>query len=444
MSLEMVRLAFLGALFAFVLFFWLRFRTPGAGWLGEALLNVLILGSALLTVLTFITLLFRIDLMPIIRHSTYLLSFQQNLSFADAIPPSLTNDLKVVDVRRIDTDGDGFDEWVVFYRFDRRGDAGPVKAVVYDNDRGNPPVIFPYNLLPPGRNYLTEGGASLEMRQIVLNQENPETDPREIVIASGTELSIFTFRQNSEAWDFPRDAPPRYQPIGFFRGNGGVFLNDDHSVTVRDRSGYERSQLVVRSIYSLNETTKTYWDQFYEPTELDRQLRAPTFTTIDFLNGPPDNIQASTYPEVIVLGFYAANCIGNNSSLCSAASAGWNPRGFLARDALREYDNNNSGYFGLTGFKSIQQLAVTNLRYYPSLETDRDLLPTGGGRDVVTGEAGQLNVVDITFVLNSAPADPHRFAMELIDGQWRITQRLPYVDLPELTNPAQLSTSSPN
>jgi hypothetical protein len=98
----------------------------------------------------------------------------------------------------------------------------------------------------------------------------------------------------------------------------------------------------------------------------------------------------------------------------------------------------------LANFKDTRNLAVTNLRYYPNLETDRDLLPTGGGRDVVTGEAGQLNVVDITFVVNEVPADPHRFAMALVDGQWRIAQRLPYVDLPELTNPAQLSTSSPN
>ncbi len=414
----------------------------------RAALNVLIFLASVALITIFFILLFRIDPMPYIRHGAYLLSFQQLVSFEDAIPANLQPNLHVAKIEKVDTDSDGFDEWVVFYTYNRTpANTGPIGAMVYDNDRGNPPVIFPYHLLPPGRNYLSQNvNVSIEMRQITPDPNAPvEQDPNEVVVSSWTELSIFGFRNNSEEWDFPRDAPPRYQPIGFFQGSGGVQLNENNNVTVIDKDQYERSQLVVRYIYGLNPATNTYWDQFYEPTELDRQLAAPTFSTIDFLDRtPPENIYGSSYPEQIVLGFYASTCVGDSGSVCSQTTASWDSSRFLTGDALSEFQNGNSGYFGLANFKDTRNLAVTNLRYYPNLETDRDLLPTGGGRDVVTGEAGQLNVVDITFVVNEVPADPHRFAMALVDGQWRIAQRLPYVDLPELTNPAQLSTSSPH
>ena len=448
MSPETLRILFLLLLGFVILMALIRIGAAGIGLLGNLLRSLLDLAIGLagvgLVVLFFI-LMFRIDPMPYIRQGAYYLSFQQNVAFQEAIPSNLIPNLNVTKVDKVDTDSDGFKEWVVFYTFDRRGSVGPVMAMVYDNDRGNPPVIFPYSLLPPGRNYLTEGSASLEMLQLATYQDNPENDPLEVIVRGGyTELGIFRFRQNSQEWDFPRDAPPRYQSVGFFRGNGGVQLNDDKSVTVKDRNGYERSQLIVRSIYSLSPVTNTYWDKFYEPTELDRQLAAPTFSTVDFLNGPPDNIYDSTYPEVIVLGFYAANCTGNNNTLCSSVSAGWDPRNFLAEDALTEYDNNNSGYFGLPGFKSIQRLAVTDLRYYPNLETDPDLLPTGGGRDVVTGEAAQQDVVDVTFVVNDVPYEPYGFRMRLVDGKWRITRRVITQDYPAQGAPVQISTSPRN
>jgi hypothetical protein len=122
-----------------------------------------------------------------------------------------------------------------------------------------------------------------------------------------------------------------------------------------------------------------------------------------------------------VLGFYASTCVGENETLCSSASASWNPGDFLAGDALREFQNSNPDYFGLPGFKGTQRLAVTDLRYSPSLETDPDLLVSGGGRDVVTGEQAQRNEIEISFKVNDAKLNTLRFKVDLVNGQWKIT-----------------------
>ena len=222
--------------------------------------------------------------MPMIRNLAYRMSFNQLVSFEHAIPTNLEDNLAVSNIMRIDTDGDNYSEWVVFYQFDLRGSSSPVKAMIYDNDRGNPPIIFPYALTPPNRDYLSEGKVSFELKNVTSDRNGPgEADLNEILVEGSKELGIFRFRQNSETWDFPRDAPPRYQPIGFFRGSGGVSFDETtKDVTVKDRGGFERSQLVNRSVYALNQTTNSYWDQYYDPKQLDRKLAAPVVSTIDF------------------------------------------------------------------------------------------------------------------------------------------------------------------
>ena len=448
LSPEFLRFLFLALLALILILGAIRFAGGFLGLLGNLLRSLLdiSIGLAGLGVVTiFFILLFRIDPMPYIRHFAYLLSFQQNVSFEDAIPIDLESSLNVARIEKVDTDSDGFDEWVVFYTYDRTAQStGPIEAMVYDNDRGDPPVIFPYKLKPPGQEYLSEGTVSIEMHQVATSADNPD-DPLEVVIDGGGTLSIFSFRQNSEDWEFPRDIPPRYQPIGFFRGSGGARLGNNNSVTVINRDGYERNQLVSRSIYELNPATNSYWFRYYEPTDLDRSLAAPVFTTIDFINSsPPANIYGSTYPEHIVMGFYASTCVAGNSTLCSETSALWEPGRFLAEDALTEYNNTNPDYFDLSSFQDTQSLAIKSLAYYPGLETDPDLLPTGGGRDVVTGEQGQLNVVEVSFAVNETPLKTVIFGIRLIGGEWKIIRRLPPADLPQSVTPVRVSTASAN
>lgn len=427
-----VRIAFL--VFLFLSGFLLLLRTRGALLQELNLFHVftdfLLVPAILLTATTFFMLLFRIDPFPLIRSAAYQLSFQQNVSYADAIPANLEKNLEVTDVEKVDTDGDGFREWVVFYRFDRREGVSPIQVVIYDNDRGNPPVIFPYVLRVPGRDYLGEDQVTFDMQPVTADQNGPgNVDLEEILVKGNRELAIFRFRQNSDPWDFPRDAPPRYQPIGFFRGSGGASFNaDTKRVTVLDRNGFERSQLVARLVYELNPATNTYWNRFYEPSELDRELTAPTFTTIDFFGGPPDDILNSAFPEKIVLAFYAATCREDAADLCPTTKSGWNPASFLAAnsEALAEFNKTNPAYFGLTGpdFNSTAGIAISNLCYYPGLETDPDLFETGQGRDVVTGEQPQVGRVAIEFVANAAPSEAVMYEMNRLNGQWKIVRRV--------------------
>jgi hypothetical protein len=422
----------------------------------DIVIDFLLLPSLILTVVVFGFLITRTDPMPYIRQGGYELSLRQNVLFADAIPPDLPNlrdNLTVQSVERQDTDGDGFNEWVVFYRYDLQPGNSPIKVAVYDSDRGNPPVLFPYQLRAPNRDYLAEGLAALRFEEVTAGLNGPTgEDLPEILVSDRNQLTIFRFEQNSESWDFPRDDPPRYNPIGFFRGNIGVtaggsdqavtFDPETKQVTVIDRNGFERSQLAVRSIYGLNPVTNSYWDNLEtlgSEQPANPVLAAPIVSTVDFFSGPPDDIWDTTYPEKIVLAFYTSTCGEVDNSLCMN-EVEWNPRDFLASDALQEYDNGNPGYFGLPSFSGLQNISVSNLRYYPRVETDPDLLVTGGGRDVVTGEEPRFNIVDIGLVFADR-LEALRYEMGQVEGQWKIVRRVGTLDPLVLEAPVEIDVS---
>jgi hypothetical protein len=316
-------------------------------------------------------------------------------------------------------------------------------------------VLFPYQLRAPNRDYLAEDAFSttFSFGEVTQDQNGPAgEDLPEILVSDRNQLSIFRFEQNSELWDFPRDDPPRYNPIGFFRGNIGataaganraaIFDPDTKQVTVLDRSGFERSQLVVRSIYALNPVTNSYWDNLEtlgSEQPANPVLAAPTLSTVDFFAGPPDDILKTTYPEKIVLAFYTSTCGDVDSSLC-LNEVEWTPESFLAGDALREYNNGNPGYFGLPALDSLQNLAVSKLRYYPRLETDPDLLETGSGRDVVTGEEPRLNIVDVDLVFDNR-IETLRYEMGQVEGHWKIIQRVGRLDPFVLEAPVEIDVS---
>lgn len=413
----------------------------GLGELSQMLLDFLILPAMVLTALVFGFLLTRTDPLPLLREMAYQLSLQQNLSFADAIPDRLAGSMEVISVLREDTDGDGFEEWVVFYRYDLQSGVSPIRAAIYDIDRGNPPVIFPYALRPPDRDYLSEAVDSrlidFDLVDVTLDQNGPENeDLLELMVVNGDTLSLFRFDQNSAPWDFPRDTPPRYQPIGYFQGSGGVeFDPDTKNVTVIDRNGYDRSQLALRSIYALQ--GNSYWAQIAElgtDPEVSPILAAPIVSTVDFYEGAPTDIQNTTYPEKIVLAFYAANCGGLDDSLCRNDEADWDARSFLTGDALNEFDNGRSGYFGLPNFGGNQDISVSIIRYYPQIEAE-------SSEPLVTGPEPQNNVVDLTFTENRDTPQTLSFVMELVEGQWKITRRVILSDPLATEPPSQISNN---
>ncbi|MCQ3977564.1 MAG: hypothetical protein DPW09_29395 [Anaerolineae bacterium] len=444
--------AFLIALILTLFFFRARFPGPGLKWLTELLGNNLILIGFLVTTALFFVLLFNLNPFPYIRQGAEAMGLGQlvnfDTAFAHGLPDAVADNIGVVSVMRADTDADGFEEWVVFYLFDKRARNSPIHGAVYDNDRGKPPVIFPYQLQAPDRNYLSEQqvfGPSLTIENLALDRNGPDgADVPELIVQGGNELTVFRFRQNSEFWDFPRDTPARYQPIGFFRGSGGVTINLNQGadaygqVTVIDRNGFERSQLAIRSVYGLitgPDGNQTYLDPIPPLGGVGGpQLAAPILSTVDFYPAPPDELFSTPFPEKLVLGFYAATCGGADGTLCNTnttnSSLLWRPdadtslSSFLTGDALAAFNANDPGYFSLPTFDGNSGITVAQLKYYPQTETDPDFLETGGGRDVVTGEQGQVGLVQITFNVNGSALQEACYQMQLTAGQWKILRRL--------------------
>jgi hypothetical protein len=390
--------------------------------LTDMVLDFLLLPLLVGTVMSFVAILTAQDPMPMIRQLAYQASFQQLVSFDNAIPPNLAGNLKVKEITRADTDGDGSNEWVVFYRFDLKDGRSPVKAAIYDDDRGNPPVIFPYSLNVPGRDYLSEEAISIEFQPVTDDQNGPQGNNLDEIMIWGSanldmfnELALFRFHQNSQEWEFPRDDPARYESLGFFRGDGGVsFDKSNKEVTVINRGEYERSQLALRSIYRLNPRTNSYFVAYLDSTA----LTTPTIQTVDFFPNPPDDILNSAFPEKIVLGFYTSVCGSADATLChNMTDVSWQPDSFLTDDALREYQNGNPAYFGLTSFGGVQNVSVKNLRYYPALESS-------SAQNVVTGKQAQLNYVDLTFVVGEGGVQTRRFEVRLLEGRWKIVRQL--------------------
>ena len=398
--------------------------------LGQMLLDLLLVPSALLTVLVFAILITGTDVRQLLIAGLDRIS-NRTVSFVTAVPADKQSAMMARVVERVDTDGDGFKEWVVFFEFDLQPGRSPVQIAVYDNDRGSPPVIFPYQLRVPNREYLSENikGVQFEMVELTPNLAG-ETNLPEMVVRDSRQLSAFRFRENSEPWDFPRDDPPRYEPIGFFFGTGGVALDEaTKEVTVIDRDKFNRSQLAMRSIYAINPVSNSYWDDL-DPTV----LAAPTMSTVDFFSSPPQDVPNSPYPEKIVLAFYASTCATPDKTLCQHAAVEWKPQQFLAENgvAWNEFSNSGggAGYFGLKSFDGTQNLVVSDIRYYPTLES----LNT---RNVVTGAEPQENIVDITFKANGASFEETRsYKMEMVAGQWKIAERVP--------SPTTISGSNPS
>jgi len=409
------------ALFLFYLRFGGQPITPAN--LYEVLLDVLLVPSALMTAGIFLLLFLRVDVRSATLQAIDKIS-NQTVSFVAAVPPELEKTIKAKFVERQDTDGDGFKEWVVFYEYDLQTGTNPLQVTIYDNDRGNPPVIFPYQLRVPDRDYLSENalGVQISLADVTTDANGPNRQNiPEVLVQDGQQLSIFRYngRFDTNVWDPPSDSPPRYVAIGAFKGTGGVDIDlesGNKAVTVIDRDKYNRSQLAERVIYALNPVTSTYWDD-YDST----RLAAPIMSTVDFFSGPPEDIAQTAYPEKVVLAFYASTCGTTDTTLCRWAGQ-WKPEQFLVKDdtAWNEYQNPAGGpaYFGLNSFSASRNLQVKDIRYYPALESVNT-------RDLTTGPQPTTNVVDIKFTVDGGLDEARSCMMLFSNGQWKISECTP-------------------
>jgi hypothetical protein len=331
----------------------------------------------------------------------------------DRIALEMPAELLVQRVARQDTDGDGEREWVVFYQFDLTPGRSPYAGAIYDFDRGNPPILFPYQLLPPDRNYLSEGDIELNFENIV---ELGEAYPVSELFVYGrvgdiyTDLTIFRHVPNSYLWESPRDEPRRYQVIGSFRGDGGItFDRREKTVTVLDRVSYDRSQLVVKTVYGLDTGRGTYMD----PAD-PNNLMAPVSSRVTFAYGMPSDILDTPFPEKLVLGFY-------ESLVQKPPNIG--PEDFLTGQARIEYDRGNLAYFGFDGVTGkVNEVKVTQLSYAPDVEK---LDPS----ITVLGQEPRLLTVSVAFEAQVGRAAsytpvPIQWVTTVVNGKWKIDRRL--------------------
>lgn len=342
-------------------------------YLSGAIASVFTLLIVLGVVLYLASRLLGINLDPYILGTAQALSGGRLINFDEAFVADASSGLRVCEVKRINADGDNFKEWFVSYQYDTVGDKNwrqpcpdesPRAAAIYDNDRGEPAVLFPYKLQSPDSDYLGEGALRIERVEMVPNlAETADPIPELLIYGNGAgtteRLTIFKYQQNTAPWDSPTNAgdQPRYRVLGSFSGTGGVSFNSDtKEVTVLDRGPFDRSQLAVKNVYRLHGAGN---DQTYMTEIGAASLDAPINSTIDFALNPPQDVINAEYPEKIVLAFY--------QSLDAGLDRGWDPKIFLAPDskALAEYNAGNMQYFGFAGSGKITDLAVMRLQYFP-------------------------------------------------------------------------------
>jgi hypothetical protein len=262
-------------------------------------------------------------------------------------------------VFRLDTDGDGVEEWLVLYRYDATTggtDAirhGPYGAAVYDVDRCRPPAIVTYELRPLNYDYVAEnlsiwwGGAPK-----VQDVNNDGRD--ELVLQIGNNLSIFRWFDDTQDCRIPEPGMQGYELLGSFRGSGNVRLKANGRVEVFDRGFFERSQMAVKSVYRPRPDTGSYLG----PN--GQGLGAPVEVGIDFAFGLPVTSTQLYYPEKAVLAFYLN--LGQDDG---------EAKSYLCSDARSDYPIKDHQFGIALPREEMARVLVKEIVYTPNTEAER-------------------------------------------------------------------------
>lgn len=342
-----------------------------------------------------------------------------SVDFADIMPEGT----EVHHIQRLDVDGDGSEEWVVFYRYDipssEQGNPsrGPIGGAIYKATSTSPPHLLAYQLVPQDFDYLGEEATWAAVEDFIKGDQSGQ----ELVVRSGRSregdevFSLGIFRWQPE-YDDPSTDPGcseaveargRYACLGFFRGSGGV-RQDGERVVVLDRSGFERSQLAIRRVYA--PVDGSYLIPGAEG------LRDPVEQSIDFTFGMPESPAQSPYPEKAVLAFYLALGRDNDTA-----------RSYLSDDS--EYKANMNGYEFGTGVPlgSLRGVLVKEIGYTPDevaeqQHLDRQVLvavtpitDAGAMRD----EAGSAIRRQVSWIVRWEPLEPAEEGQDPVYG-WRL------------------------
>jgi hypothetical protein len=315
-----------------------------------------------------------------------------------SLPRDLLTGRSIVNVQRLDTDSDGVREWLAFYRFDQIGEQGPVAALIYDvvfDPGAQLPILYPFKLRTPNQSYLAQAEPGALMLELLPGRA--VAGSKELVFLTPNELVVFQLSRDPSGP--PSDSPALYRCAGFFRSAEGVDFNpESREVTVSSRSGYERSQLVVKFIYLPS------GDSYFVPGTTD--LLAPVDSAIDFPAGIPDDILNTPYPEKIVLAFFKT--LGQSGATPS-------PADFLTDRAALELAANTLRLGSPYAYNQITSAVVKEISYYPT-------------QDDTQATQVLVKVVYHTTVNGqdmASPVVPLSWSLVRSQGRWRMDQPQP-------------------
>ena len=369
-----VLLALLGL--AWITLLALTFRAPGAPRLDRLIFFQLLLVVSFVLGYVFLVMVFDFNPNPIRVRIARNMTKNNMIYLGDFVPGLFDLD----DIRRIDTDGvdeEISEEWLARFQYDVTTPEGgtprgPWGAAIYDYTECRPPAIQSYELVPVSYDYLAQDGLDVVSGNVI-SYADPVSGGRDYleVIANGytrgvvTDLNIFRktgvgldcfqmqqWRATHPGESFPN--PFRYENIGSFRGNYRV-ERDGATVTVVDRSPFERSQITVRRQYRpLN-------GSYFEPGT--QVLLPPVESALAFGPGEPDQVSQVYYPEKAVLAFYQ-NLTKDKAQLEKA-------NGYLSPDAQAIF-NINTDQFGLVMPRDeLARVLVLQIRYEPNIEAEQ-------------------------------------------------------------------------
>lgn len=293
-----------------------------------------------------------------------------------------SQELYIEETKRLNLDHDSDHEWMVLYRYDQTQNGWantPIQGIVYDAAPCEPPLIHNLLLPFPNNDYLGEGRSKYDGSMTVsdldrLKTSDPNEAPNELLIyGPGPVDTLSIYRLNDQERNPCKGPDPnkrKFNLHGFFRANGSIDWDeptDTEPLTIRtyERTGYERSQLAIRSTYKPISDTNTNHNETFILPGTERTI-APTERSIDFLYGLPDSPQDSPYPEKSVATFYLS--LGKGDEAHELA------RSFL-KDGPTTVENFNAANGQAWGLDvspaEIERVLIYSLTYTPDREKER-------------------------------------------------------------------------
>ena len=373
----------LGLFLAWMVLAVLTFRPPDTPKISRLVFFLLWLGTSFLLGYFFLIKVFGFNPNPYKVEIARRLTSDKTIYLGDLVPGLYDLDY----ISRVDTDGEDEtikQEWLAFYQYDvttssEGAKKGPYGGAIYDYDNCRPPAILSYELVPISYDYLGQDAVSPQVENII-SYADPVSGgkDRPELIMNGSTRGVVTdlnvFRKTGVALDcfqvqqwrivhpgetFPN--PLRYENIGSFRGNYRV-SRDGATVTVVDRSPFERSQIAIRRQYRPENGS------YFRPGT--QTLLNPVEYSLIFGPGQPDQVPQVYYPEKAVLAFYL-NLTKDETQLKTA-------EGYLSEGAKQAYDIQTDP-FGLStdpnsvakARDKLARVLVWEIRYQPDIAAEQ-------------------------------------------------------------------------